>query len=491
MNGTGQISWDWAAAVTLGFPVLLLAANELLHGASRRGSAFAATLRSVRNLLLPASGVAAMLHLVVRLPATHPANRVALTVFWTTALIVSLQFVSDIVFGAARSGTWRANVPTLFRDVVRSLLVGIGAALIYSEIWGQELAGALTALGVGSLVIGLALQEPLGNVFSGLMLLFERPVALGEWIEVDGKRGKVVEMNWRAVNMETLTHETIIVPNSALYKTSFANLSRPTALRTLMVELSFSFNDAPGQVKQVLGELAVQTPGVLADPPPVVRTAKYADCAINYEVYFSVACQDDSPRVRDEFMTRVWYAAQRAGLTMPYPIQAEVAAEALGFLAPPPPSPQAVLSGHPRFSESREEAAGLGMRLLVFSQGETLLEQGDEQDGLCLILEGKATMSVTAVSGASSDIGVLGPGDYYGEHSILAGSPSASALIALTDVRVAAFDLESSRRLLQQSPKLAREFGETIDRRRSAVQAALRRPAAAAPAATANGGARD
>jgi small-conductance mechanosensitive channel len=473
MNWADRLSWEWAGIVTVAFPLALLLVNELLQRALRRESPYSPTLRSLRNLLLPAAGVAAMLHFVLRLPNGHPAGRVGLTAFWIAALFVALQFIGDVIFGAAPPGTWRANVPSLFRDLVRSVLVGIGGALIYSGIWGQELSGALTALGVGSLVIGLALQEPLGNVFSGLMLLFESPVALGEWIEVDSKRGRVVEMNWRAVNMETATRETIVVPNSALYKTSFANLSRPTPLRTLAVELSFGYNDAPSLVKRVLSELARETPGVLADPPPEVFTMKYADFAINYEVRLSVTRQEEVTGVRDEFMTRVWYAAQRAGLTIPYPIATEIGVEAREFY-PAKPSPLSVLASHPRFTENGL-AANLGMQLLSYTRGETLLRQGDEQDGLGLILEGKAVLRVTPPQGAGAvEIGLLGAGDFYGEHSILAGSPSNAALIALTEMRVALFDLESSRQLMQGSPKLAREVGETIDRRRDAVKAAFR-----------------
>ncbi|MFN9912835.1 MAG: mechanosensitive ion channel family protein, partial [Pirellulaceae bacterium] len=130
---------------------------------------------------------------------------------------------NDLVFATGDGESWRARVPKLFRDLSRAVLVAIGAMFIYSRVWGYELSNALTALGVGSVVIGLALQEPLGNIVSGLMLLFERPLNVGDWVVADGKTGKVIEINWRSVHIETATRELEIVPNVSLYKASFSN----------------------------------------------------------------------------------------------------------------------------------------------------------------------------------------------------------------------------------------------------------------------------
>ena len=458
MSQATGISTQWAIAVGLGFPLLLLLVNESYHRAARGGSRLVSALRTTRALLLPFAGIATLLVLVLRLPQTEPLVRLVLTVLWITVLFVALQLVNDVLFGASQGDSWRAKVPHFFRDIARFAVVGVGAALIYSRIWGYELEGALTALGVGSLVIGLALQEPLGNIFSGVMLLAERPVSEGEWITVDGQSGRVVEMNWRAVKMETSTLETIVVPNSALYRTSFANLSRPTPHRTFTVELAFGRDVPPNTVKQVLRELARDLPGVLAEPGPLVRTQRLESFQVVYDVLITVAAQEDLDRVRDEFLTRTWYANRRHDLT---PVSGATL------------TPQSVLARFPAFQDCTS-LASLEMRVRAYAVGEALLQQGDEQDGLCVLLSGLAVLTVTDRHGAASEVGVLGVGDYYGEHSVLVGSVSSLALRALSDCEVAHFDLESSRRLMEHSPRLARDLGETIDRRRAAVSAVQR-----------------
>lgn len=452
-----DISWQWAVALGLSFPVLLLLSNEAYHRAVRHGSALTPALRTCRNLLIPAAGVTVLLVFVLRAPQTEPVVRVILTVLWISVLYAALQVVNDAIFGGPDSRSWRGRVPRLFRDIARFALVGVGGALIYSRIWGHELEGALTALGVGSLVIGLALQEPLGNIFSGVMLLAERPVNQGEWITVDGQTGRVVEMNWRAVKMETSTLETIVVPNSSLYRTSFANLSRPTPHRTFTVELTFGRDIAPNTVKQVLRNVARDVPGALTDPGPIARTLRHDSFQIVYEALVTVASQETLDQVRDEFLTRVWYATRRHGFVPMHQTSA---------------SAREVLTRFPLFQPSAQ-IPNLAMQVQSFAIGESLLRQGDEQDGLCLLLRGLAVLTVTDAKGRVTEIGMLGPGDYYGEHSVLVGSMSSSALVALADCEIAHFDLESSRRLVEQSPRLARELGETIDRRRTAVSAAL------------------
>lgn len=469
----GDISIPWAIAVGLGFPLALLILNEWIARSGRRGGVLTSTLAASRNFLLPALGVALMTRYVLGVAPGHTADLVVQTVFWIVLLFVALSFLNDVIFGSAREGSWRANVPELLRDVVRSLLVGLGAAFIYSQIWGKELAGALTALGVGSLVIGLALQEPLGNVFSGIMLLFERPVAAGDWIKVGEDTGRVFTMNWRAVNIETITRAVVVVPNSSLYKTSFTNLSRPTPIRTEVIEFGFSYDDPPNKVKAVLLDLLKETPGVLAEPAPVVRTHKYDAYSIVYQAFFSVRDMEAMHGVRDEVLTRAYYVARRAGLTIPFPTSVELAEDAQRLQQQRAIDPRAVLARHPQFE--LPETGSPGMDILEFARGELLLKEGDEQDGLCLLIEGRAVLIAHAADGAEKEIGVLGPGDFYGEHSVLAGQASQSALRALSDARVLRFDLETSRRLVEHSTRLARTVGETIDQRRRAVQAVRRR----------------
>ena len=482
-----------AAALVVGFPLLLLLLTELINSGLRHHWRLTPTLRALRNLVVPALAVMLFVRNVWQLPADDIFVRLVQTSFWLCVLYAALSFVNDGVFGAATRGSWQERVPKLLRDLARAILIAIGAAIIYSQVWKQELSGALTALGLGSIVIGLALQEPLGNVVSGLMLLLERPLNIGDWLIADGTTGKVIEINWRSVHIETLLHEMRIIPNVSLYKESFSNLCRPTLERTETYDMGFSYDHPPNAVKAAMLELLQTTAGVLRQPPPEVHTLTYGDFSITYRLYFTVARYEDVLPVRDAILTRIWYVARRHGLQIPYPIAVQYRYE--GSASPPAPTPAELLERFPRYRHVRQvlldaadrrkgtgdqatgarETAPEGARVLMFSAGGEMLPFGSTRNGFTLIVEGNATLSARDADGREVGIGSLGPGDFYGEATISAGRPSDLRVVAKTDVTVVAFDAIQMAECLQRSTGLATEIGDAIDARRRAASAIRQR----------------
>jgi small-conductance mechanosensitive channel len=450
----------WAIGLVVGFPLSLLLLNELILRTARGGYAIASTLRVVRNLLLPTLAVMLFVRFVIERPAEDTFLRLVQTLLWVFVLFASLSFINDVAFGSAREGSWQSRVPRLFRDLTRFMLVAIGAAIIYSEVWGKELQGALTALGVGSIVIGLALQEPLGNVVSGLMLLFARPINLGDWVVVEGTTGKVIEINWRSVHIETATCALRIVPNSVLYKGSFSNLSRPTPLCTEVIDLSFSFHHPPNKVRQVLLDLMYSTPSVLAEPAPTVRTVRYTDGAVIYQVSFTVARQEDLGEARDAFMTRVWYAARRHALHIPVSTTSETPVDLLGAF------PQFQLK------DGGKEDLVTHLKARSFAAGERLMVEGQHLEGLYLVLRGSATLSMRDETGVEHEIARISRGEFFGENATLAGGASDLTVMALEDLDVLILAPEVIQRVLAENPRLAREFGNVLEVRRKAIQSA-------------------
>ncbi len=482
-----------AAMLVVGFPLLLLLLTELINSGQRHRWRLTPTLRALRNLVVPALAVMLFVTYVWQLPADDIFVRLVQTSFWLCVLYAALSFVNDGVFGAAKQGSWQERVPKLLRDLARAILIAIGAAIIYSQVWKQELSGALTALGLGSIVIGLALQEPLGNVVSGLMLLLERPLNIGDWLIADGTTGKVIEINWRSVHIETLLHEMRIIPNVSLYKESFSNLSRPTLERTETYDMGFSYDHPPNAVKAAMLELLQTTPGVLRLPPPEVHTLNYGDFSITYRLFFTVARYEEVLPVRDAIITRIWYVARRHGLQIPYPIAVQYRYE--GSPSPPVPTPTELLERFPRYRHVRQamldaaerqktaggggvgatETATEGARVLMFSAGGEMVPFGSTRNGFTLIVEGTATLSARNADGQEVGVASLCPGDFYGEATISAGRPSEVRVVATTDVTVVAFEAGVMAECLQRSSGLATEIGDAIETRRRAAAAIRQR----------------
>jgi len=468
----------WPAVfLAVGFPVALLVLNEFIAVCRRRGFAVERTMRNLRNLVVPAAALLVFVRFVLELPKDSTTLRLVESALWLLLLYTLLGVVNDLVFG--RGGpvegrpSWTDKVPKLFRDLVRALLVALGAMVIYSQVWGNEVSAALTALGLGSIVIGLALQEPLGNIVSGLMLLSERPLNVGDWIQVGDVRGRVIEINWRAVHIETPTRELQVIPNVELYKGTFANLSRPTPLRTEVVDIGFSYDDAPNRVKEVMLDLLRSTPGVLADPPPLVRTAEYADFSINYRLIFSVDSQADVPEVRDAVMSRLWYVIKRENITIPFPTAYEYTPGQ--DPAKPQPTVEDYLRDHARFKPAAGEGA-TAPKIVSFGAGETAQGPDYPFEGFALVVAGSARVLAEDTTGQRVQIGEIGPGECFGSSVTAGGGSEKISIVAAGDLEVVVFADDSINALLNKSPSLAAEIGDAIEARRQAAEAVRRRP---------------
>jgi len=350
---------------------------------------------------------------------------------------------------------------------------------VLSSVWGADLGGFLTALGVGSLVLGLALQDSLGNIFSGVALLFEQPIGMGDWVQIGDSLGKVVEVNWRSVHLKTMAEDLLVIPNSELSKGQFTNFSRPTPLHRVEIPISFSYDDPPNRVRQLLIAAAQEIPGVLSKPPVDVVIESYGDFAINYTVeIFAPNYSLGEEDIRDEMNLRIWYLAQRHGLTIPYPIRHEIP------YTPPLIGPEQRLATSLQLLKSTPGFAGLPSeqleRLLLncpvrtYAADEVVLHQHMALDGLYLILEGEAELVMPDVGGEACSLGILQQGEYFGEKSaLLHGRTSDTLVRAATDLQVLVIPTERLQDLLLEAPRLATDLAEVLEIRRRAGDALM------------------
>jgi len=464
----------WVGVLIFLFPLAMLVLGELLRQLQRQRHPLAGAVGIVRNLVLPALSLHILLQQVMGMAAKTIPMRVADTLLWISLIYAALTLLNGVLFEEAPKGSWQSKVPQLFLDLGRFLLILIGSSIVLSTVWGADLGGFLTALGVGSLVLGLALQDSLGNIFSGVALLFEQPIALGDWIEIGENQGEVVEVNWRAVHLLTEQQILLIVPNSELGKTSFKNYNRPQAPYFETVPVSFSYDDPPNRVRQLLEATALEVEGVLRDPAPEINLIAYGDFAIQYQVQLPCPDPTRGPAIRYEFLRRLWYVARRNRLTMPYQgdelvnqpphlspqrIQAErlrVLREASCFAVLPAPLLDQIAAG----AEVRDYAAT-----------EVVLDQGMALYGLYLILEGAAQLSVLDAKGHRRILGVLTTGEFFGERSsLLHDRISESTVLALEDLRVMVIDAETLQQAVDHNPRLAQDLGQVMEIRRRALE---------------------
>jgi small-conductance mechanosensitive channel len=463
----------WGIGLILGFQVLVVVLGEAIYRADREGRPLASLFRAIRNGVLPFLVFYVFLSKIIGLEADSAVMRSVATLFWISVIYAVLLFVNLLLFEQAAAGSWRARAPKLFQDLLRVLLVVIGAAIVLSVVWRRDLGGLVAALGVGSIVLGLALQETLGNLMSGIAMLFERPFAIGDWIEVGTKRGEIVQINWRSVHLRTIDRNLLVIPNSALGRETIVNFSAPTRLQTLRLSFTFALDDPPNRVKAMLQETALETPHVAAEPPPKAHAVEFQNDRIRYQ---AVLCLDNPKMYRkliDTYTTRVWYAAQRAGLRLPLPTTLEYQ-----FKEPP----QVVRDIEPVISRLASVAALADLdptRLrqlaeaaerLWYGSGETVVKQGEMSEAVYVIDAGRASTRYEDGAAGTSDILQLGEGELFGETALTRGQPNPASIVADTDLELLRIPLTSLEPLLEVHPQTAHQLANLIDLRADALQ---------------------
>uniref|UniRef100_UPI0028AF4074 mechanosensitive ion channel family protein n=1 Tax=Mycolicibacterium sp. TaxID=2320850 RepID=UPI0028AF4074 len=229
----------WSVIVAVGLPAILVLLTEVQLSLERRGNFLAKPVGLLRTFIVPLGALLLLLTKTTGLPAETTWVRVLATVFGFFVLVMALSGFSATVFANAPSGSWRQRMPSIFIDVARFAIIAIGLAMILAYVWGADVGGLFTALGVSSIVLGLTLQNSVGQIISGLLLLFEQPFQMGDWVQTSSARGRVVEVNWRATHINTGSGLEII-PNSVLAGQAFANLSRPPGGHTITINATFA-----------------------------------------------------------------------------------------------------------------------------------------------------------------------------------------------------------------------------------------------------------
>ena len=462
---TGQ-PWFWPAlAVVLGLPLALLVLNEVHGVLVRRGSAYAKPVALLRNWLLPAAAVYLLIDQLNHgdeLAGHATWTKVAATVVGFVIMLVLLSGANAALFGEARAGTWRDRLPGIFVDLGRLVLIIIGIGLLLSWVWGANIGGLITAVGVTSIVIGLAVQNAVGPVISGLLLLFEQPFRIGDWLDTKFGKGRVAEVNWRAVHIDT-ENGLQIVPNAALAGDAFVNLSRTTApYFKAKATLTFTADDPPGEVKAALLAVAEALPTKLVG----TQASVVAIGDSTYRVAVPIASPADDGSTTTLLQHRAWYAAQRAGLH-------------LGGVKSNRKQKQAYIAEH---IQQVGTALGLGpdaiatmlagARVLPFAEGEIIQRVNSIPQSVGFITEGEVGLFATAPDGRQLSLGTLGVGDYIGGTS-LTRQRMITGVMALTDTTLVAVSREAMNAVVEQDHRLARQIGETIDIRRRTAREAL------------------
>jgi small-conductance mechanosensitive channel len=237
------------------------------------------------------------------------------TLWWlvTAWLLTSLleMAIRRIIFPSV--GQPRAR--KLFSDLFAALVYLMALFCIATFVFGQPITGLIATSGVLAIVLGLALQSTLSDVFSGLALNIELPFRAGDWVTVTGEAdGQVIEINWRATRIQCRSGDIMVIPNSVMAKVRVMNHYPASRGHVSTIGLELDGKTAPNTIIPVLTAAARLSGQVRLQPPPEAVMRRYGDAGIIYELSFTIEDFARSVQIESEVLTNVWMSLEKAGI---------------------------------------------------------------------------------------------------------------------------------------------------------------------------------
>jgi small-conductance mechanosensitive channel/CRP-like cAMP-binding protein len=405
---------------------------------------------------------------------------VIVSICWTfVAIGLGEELLIDRLIG--RRGV---AVPRLARDIARALVFLLAVLLTVRYVFDVPFSSIVISSTVLTAVIGFALQDLLKNVIAGIALQMERPFDVGHWVEINKQIGRVVEMSWRATRVITIDGNYIIYPNSSLAGFELINYTLGSPLQALHVQIGVAPHHPPNLVKRVLAEAALASPDVCREPPPSIKLVQFGDSGVTYDVKFWLHDFDRYTDKRDAVMTNAWYALQRAGIALPFPVRQV-------YMHQVDPLSQA--------TEQRDRIARLvddlrrvdlfavldddelhtlaaHVQVRLYGKDEVLVRQGQAGDTFFIIRAGRVRVDVDDNLGdarAAMTVNHLGPGEFFGELALLTGEPRGATVVAEADTETLVVAQAGLAPLLQANPALPERLGAVLARRLEMNQVAL------------------
>ncbi|MGE0091866.1 MAG: mechanosensitive ion channel family protein [Bacteroidales bacterium] len=203
--------------------------------------------------------------------------------------------------------------------IIQYILIVVGFIVIF-QTTGIDLSalGVLVgALGVG---IGFGLQGITNNFISGLIILFERPVKVGDRVEIEGLEGNIIKISGRATTILTNDNIAVIVPNSDLISKRVVNWSHNNRRVRITEPVGVSYKEDPQVVQKILVDVAKKNKGVLESPEPYVRFDEYADSSLNFSLLVWSKDFSDKPRIlKSELYYVIFAEFKKKGIEIPFP----------------------------------------------------------------------------------------------------------------------------------------------------------------------------
>src|SRR5437763_4657789 len=408
-----------------------------------------------------------------QLPVGMHANWERLPILILAALLgyFAARTLNAALFGVVVRPRRRYEAPTLVRNIFTLLAFTILFVVTFRFVYPTYDLGALfTTSAIFGVIIGLALQDTLGNFFAGISLHADRPFQVGDVIVVGSQKhtGVVESISWRAIKIRTFQNHIVLVANSTAAKEAIEVAPRDN-LNARIVTFSTIYTDSPAKTIHVVREGVRDADNVSEKITPIVRIRGLGDSSIDWEIKYWL---DDYAKYNDTdalVRQRVWYTLRRSGLTFAFPTRTLYLERSAPRAVTPGNEIADRLSAVDIFAPlSNDELRQLAEATVthVFAPGETLIRAGDEGSSMFVVHSGKVSVQVSDRAGPRK-VAELTEGNFFGEMALFTGEPRTANVVAMEETEVLEIGHAAMKHLFDTNPSLAESISLTIAERQA------------------------
>jgi len=245
--------------------------------------------------------------------------KIAKIVLWMALAIVFIRAFNSLFFGVAFRLRKGYEAPSLVRNTFSIVAYIIIFVILFKRFYpAVDLGAVFTTSAIFGVIIGLALQDTLGNLFSGISLQADKPFQVGDVITVGQFTGVVESVTWRGIKLRTFQNHVILISNSSAGKESIEVCPRDN-LNARLVFFNTLYSDSPAKTIHVVREAVREADNVSQKIRPIVRIRNFNDSSVDYEVKYWL---EDYAKFNDTdalVRQRIWYAFRRAGINFAFP----------------------------------------------------------------------------------------------------------------------------------------------------------------------------
>ena len=367
------------------------------------------------------------------------------------------------------------DAPTLVRNIFSIIGFTIFFFIALNSIFPDAKLGALfTTSAIFGVILGLALQDTLGNFFAGISLQADRPFQVGDVITVGALRhtGVVEEITWRAIKIRTFQNHVVLINNSTAAKEPIEVCARSN-LNARLVFFNTLYTDSPAKTIHVVREAVREADNVSPKVTPIVRIRNLGDNGVEYEVKYwleNYAKYNDSDAL---IRQRIWYAFRRAGLSFAFPTRTLHVERRTGSGFPAGDAGAIIerLSAVDIFAPlSGDETSMLAQAAVrhIFAPGETVIRAGDPGSSMFVVHNGRVRVQVSE-NGRPRTVATLNEGDFFGEMALFTGEPRTANVVALEETEVLEIGHAAMKRIFDTNPDLVESLSFIMAERRQGL----------------------